>query len=133
MNLSKFTGATGMGGTAAAAVSKLFWAERESGFAVRSEDEPQMCSSIMEISTCRPHDEHFIVGRNADWRGVRDMSAASLSQVKTSAVAVAESCGQEVQDDGRTARRVLATASGRSGRERQTRELGSLGEVVLGP
>ncbi len=31
-----------------------------------------MCSPIRESSTCRPHDEHFIVCRKAD---VRDMSA----------------------------------------------------------
>jgi len=29
---------------------------------------PQICSPIMEISTCRPHCEHFIVGMKLDSR-----------------------------------------------------------------
>ena len=31
---------------------------------------PQRCSPIMEISTCKPHDEHFIVGMKLDSRGI---------------------------------------------------------------
>jgi len=41
---------------------------------------PQRCSPIMEISTCKPHAEHFIVGMKLDSRGIPAISALRFSE-----------------------------------------------------
>src|SRR3569833_1386565 len=77
MNWSKLAGAAGIGGAAEAVrcVLEACWRGR-CGIVdnVPSEELfPHMCSPIMEISICYPHDEHFIVGKNADSLGAADM------------------------------------------------------------
>jgi hypothetical protein len=41
---------------------------------------PQICSPIMEISTSKPHDEHFIVGIKLDSLGIPAIFATAYHE-----------------------------------------------------